>query len=181
MIPAEHELICAALEAGAHKAVILPVDNIVFSEQFRDICKANQCGKYGKCWVCPPELPDVQTVMEKIRSYSHALWYQTVSPLEDSFDIEGMMEAGRNHVMLSQQLQEQTRAVLPEDTLHLSCGGCRLCPTCAKAEDKPCRMPEKAMASLEGYCVDVYNTTKDTPLKYINGQNTVTYFGMILF
>ena len=35
--------------------------------------------------------------------------------------------------------------------------------------------------SLEGYGVDVYNTTKDTPLKYINGQNTVTYFGMILF
>ena len=42
-------------------------------------------------------------------------------------------------------------------------------------------MPEKAMSSLEGYCVDVYNTTKDTPLKYINGQNTVTYFGAILF
>lgn len=181
MIPADKDLICAALEAGAHKAVILNTEDIVLSAEFRDICRNNQCGKYGKCWVCPPELPPVQTVMEKVRSYSHALWYQTVSPLEDSFDIEGMLEAGRNHVALSQRLREQTVGMLPEDTLHLSCGGCRLCPTCAKVENQPCRMPEKAMASLEGYCVDVYNTTKSTPLKYINGQNTVTYFGMILF
>ena len=71
--------------------------------------------------------------------------------------------------------------LLPENALHLSCGGCRLCQRCAKEDGEPCRMPEKAMSSLEGYCVDVYNTTKDTPLKYINGQNTVTYFGAILF
>lgn len=175
------KLIDLALEAGANKAVILDTADIVLSEQFRDICKANQCGEYGKCWVCPPELPAVQDVMEKIRSYCHALWYQTIAPLEDSFDFEGMMTAKHSHVMLSQQLRELTKSLLPEDSLHLSCGGCTLCSTCAKEEDKPCRMPDKAMPSLEGYCVDVYNTTKDTPLKYINGQNTVTYFGMILF
>jgi len=27
--------------------------------------------------------------------------------------------------------------------------------------------------------VDVYKTTKPTSLRYINGQNTVTYFGMV--
>ena len=170
-----------AREAGAHKAVILPGDSIVLSESFRDICRSNQCGKYGKCWVCPPELPDAQTVMEKVRSYSHALWYQSVHPLEDSFDIEGMLDAGKNHVMLSQRLQNLAASVLEPGFLHLTCGGCHLCPTCTKAEGKPCRMPEKALPSLEGYCVDVYNTTRDTPLNYINGQNTVTYFGMILF
>ena len=175
------QLLTLALEAGATKAVMIPVESIIMSPVFRDICKGNQCGKYGKCWVCPPELPDVQTVMDAIRSHSSALWYQTVSPIEDSFDIEGMIEAGDNHVMVSQRLQQTAKAVLPEGFLHLTCGGCHLCPTCAKAEGLPCRMPDKALPSLEGYCVDVYNTTKDTPLKYINGQNTVTYFGMILF
>ena len=34
---------------------------------------------------------------------------------------------------------------------------------------------------MEACGVDVYNTTRETPLKYINGQNTVTYFGMVLF
>ena len=95
--------------------------------------------------------------------------------------IEGMFAAGRNHAQLSQRLQKLTASILPNDCLHLTCGGCHLCESCTKAEGKPCRMPEKALPSLEGYCVDVYNTTKDTPLKYINGQNTVTYFGMILF
>lgn len=177
----EERLLSAALEAGAHKAVILKGESVVLSAQFRDICKSNQCGKYGKCWVCPPELPDTAEVMAKIKSYDRVLWYQTVSSIEDSFDIEGMIEAGKNHVQLSQRLRDMAADLLPENALHLSCGGCRLCPKCAKEEAKPCRMPEKAMSSLEGYCVDVYNTTKDTPLKYINGQNTVTYFGAILF
>lgn len=177
----KNKLISAALEAGAHKAVILDGSNVVLSAEFRDICKANQCGKYGKCWVCPPELPEVNDVMAKIRSYDYVLWYQTVSSIEDSFDIEGMIEAGKNHVQLSQRLRDVVAERLPDNALHLSCGGCRLCPRCAKEDGLPCRMPEKAMASLEGYCVDVYNTTKDTQLKYINGQNTVTYFGAILF
>ena len=177
----EEKLLSAAREAGVHKAVILPAEAVVLSEQFRDICRGNQCGCYGRYWVCPPELPAVETVMEKVRSYSRALWYQSVAPSEDSFDIEGMLEAGQSHAMLSQRLQVLAAPLLPENFLHLTCGGCHLCPTCAKAEGKPCRMPDKALPSLEGYCVDVYNTTKDTPLKYINGQNTVTYFGMILF
>lgn len=174
-------LLLLAQEAGAHSAVMLPAEKIVLSPEFRDICRSNQCGKYGKCWVCPPELPGVQTVMTAVRSYAHALWYQTVSAIEDSFDIEGMLEAGRRHAMVSQCLQEKAAAILPKNFLHLSCGGCHLCPSCTKAEGLPCRMPEKALPSLEGYCVDVYSTTKNTPLKYINGQNTVTYFGMILF
>lgn len=175
------KLIATAREAGAFRAVIISADGIVLSEEFRTICQNNQCGKFGKCWVCPPELPDTAVVMETVRGYSHALWYQSVSQLEDSFDVEGMFAAGRNHALLSQRLQELAKPILPENFLHLTCGGCHLCETCAKVEGKPCRMPHKALPSLEGYCVDVYNTTKDTPLKYINGQNTVTYFGMILF
>ena len=42
-------------------------------------------------------------------------------------------------------------------------------------------MPEKALSSLEAYGIDVYQTTKDTDLKYINGADTVTYFGIVLF
>ena len=63
----EKKLISAALEAGAAKAVIIPAESVVLSEMFRDICRGNQCGKYGKCWVCPPDLPDVQTVMATVK------------------------------------------------------------------------------------------------------------------
>ena len=37
------------------------------------------------------------------------------------------------------------------------------------------------MLSLESCGVDVYNTSRATDLKYINGQNTVTFFGLLLY
>lgn len=174
-------LIRAALEAGAAGAVVIPVSSIVLSAQFRQICEANQCGGYDRCWMCPPHLPPIEDAMAQIRRFSHALWYQSVSPLDDSFDIEGMFAAGHQHALLSQRIRDAVTPLIGENTLHLGCGGCHLCPACAKIEGKPCRLPQRAIPSLEGYGVDVYNTTKDTPLPYISGQNTVTYFGAVLF
>ena len=91
-----------------------------------------------------------------------------------------MFEASHTHAQLSQRIHQAVKPLLGENFLHLSCGGCHLCETCAKKTGEPCRQPDKALAGLEGYGVDVYNTTKDTDLKYINGANTVTYFGMVL-
>ena len=160
---------------------MLDQQQIVLSNTFRAICESNQCGGYGKCWMCPPYIGAIEELMEKVRSYPRALLYQTIYEIEDSYDIEGMFEAGANHAQVSQRLQKEMASVIGKPFLHLTCGGCHLCPTCAKRSEEPCRFPDKALPSLEGYGVDVYNTTKDTPLKYINGQNTVTYFGMVLF
>ncbi|MGI5976632.1 MAG: DUF2284 domain-containing protein [Candidatus Limivicinus sp.] len=174
-------LVDAALECGAAKAVVIPQEQIVLSETFRDICKSNQCGNFGRCWMCPPEIGPIAELMERVRSYPRALLYQSIAEIEDSYDVEGMMEAGRNHAQLSQRIQGKIGPLMKNDILHLSCGGCHLCESCAKKENQPCRHPDKALSSMEGYGIDVYNTTKDTPLKYINGQNTVTYFGIVLF
>lgn len=177
-----HEaLVRLALECGATKATILPQSWIVTSAAFRDICAGNGCGLYGKCWMCPPDIGDIEPLMARLRRFPYALWYQTVSDLEDSFDFEGMSEAGYAHMRVSRKLQEAAAPLLPKDTLHLSCGGCRLCERCAKLDAQPCRMPQKALSSLEAYGVDVYQTTQNTDLKYVNGPDTVTFFGMILF
>ena len=54
-------------------------------------------------------------------------------------------------------------------------------PAPDKKEGLPCRNPASAMPSMESCGIDVYNTTKGTELKYSNGENTVTYFGIALF
>lgn len=36
------------------------------------------------------------------------------------------------------------------------------------------------MTSLEACGIDVARTTASTPLRYTNGANTVTFFGLIL-
>lgn len=174
----EH-LIDAALKAGATKATVIPVEQIVLSASFYDICKSNGCGNFGRCWVCPPYLGNIEDLMAKVRSYRYGLLYQSISEIEDSFDIEGMFEAGYRHAQISQTMEKS--GLMPEERLHLSCGGCRLCERCAKKDDLPCRYPDQALASMEGYGIDVYQTTKDTELKYINGPDTVTFFGIVLF
>lgn len=175
------QLIRAALEGGAAKAAVIPQEKIVVSKAFWDICAGNGCGNFGKCWMCPPAIGQYEELAEKVRSYSHGVLYQTIAEIEDSFDIEGMFDAGKNHAQVSQHIQQLVKPILGDGFLHLSCGGCRLCERCAKKDDQPCRFPDRALPAMEGCGIDVYNTTKDTDLKYINGANTVTYFGIVLF
>lgn len=169
------ERIQLALDAGAAKAAVIETKDIVLSATFRDICASNGCGLYGRCWMCPPHIGEIGDVMQRVRSYDRGLLYQTIHTIEDSFDIEGMGEAGVRHAQMSQRLNEKVSG------LHLSCGGCRLCERCAKLDDQPCRLPDKALPPMEGYGIDVYQTTRPTHLKYINGPNTVTFFGIVLF
>jgi predicted metal-binding protein len=63
----------------------------------------------------------------------------------------------------------------------LGAGGCRVCPVCAKKTDEPCRHPELAMSSLETYGINVSKLAASAGMKYINGKDTVTYFGAVLF
>lgn len=175
------EMITTALDLGLSGAVILPVSEIVTDRAFREACVSNQCGKYGKCWTCPPDVGDIDTLISSLGSYSTCLLYQSISPLEDSYDFEGMQEAGTRHAQMSRALGKKLLPLLGSQTLHLGAGGCRFCARCAKLDDLPCRAPGEALSSLEAYGIDVYQTVKKTELKYINGQNTVTYFGMILF
>ena len=174
------QLIDIALNAGAAKAELISVDQIVTSAEFREACRKNYCGMWDKCWMCPPDVGEIKPLMGEIRAYRQGLWYQTIGALEDSFDVEGMGEAKHRHVQLAQRLEAALAPMLGRH-LHLGCGGCGVCRRCAKADNEPCRFPEKAMASLEAYGVDVYRTTQSTQLKYINGQDTVTYFGLLLF
>ena len=176
-------LIQTALTAGATKAVVIDVDRIVLSASFLDACKSNSCGNYGKCWICPPDVGPIEEWMEKIRSFPRALFWQTIDDIEDSFDIEGMGEVSRHHIVTAQKLRRLLADTLPAGmrTLHFACGGCSLCERCAKRDNEPCRHPDLAMPSLEGSGVDVYKTTSGTGMKYVNGVNTVTYFGMALF
>lgn len=179
-MPEHAELIRLALSAGARKATVIRTEDIVMSSVFRNICAGNSCGKFGKCWMCPPDIGTIDKLMAQLKCYRHGLLYQTIYEIEDSFDIEGMGEASVRHAHVSQAVNDVLKPLLP-GCLHLSCGGCHLCPRCARLDDQPCRMPDKALPPMEGYGIDVYNTAKPTDLKYINGQNTVTFFGIVLF
>jgi predicted metal-binding protein len=177
-----HALVQLALRMGATKATVIPQEKIVLSSEFRKICEGNGCGMYNKTWMCSTaHIGDIDTLMDKVRSYKWALWYQLIGEIEDSYDFEGMTEVGNRFIAMCQRVNEELKPVFGKEMLHLGKGGCGLCKRCTILDNEPCRMPDKALSSLEMYGVDVYRTTEGTGLKYINGPETVTYFGMVLF
>lgn len=170
-------LIC---ELGAKNAAELSVDQVPFNPAFRDACAANSCGNWGKSWMCPPDVGDIEDLIAQAKTYSTALVYQTVGQLEDSYDFEGMMLAGQLHNQLATRINEALRPHLTQPYLHLGAGGCRMCPQCSKLENLPCRRPEDAMSSLEAYGISVSELAGLCRMNYIHGANTVTYFGALL-
>ncbi|MBP3375504.1 MAG: DUF2284 domain-containing protein [Clostridia bacterium] len=174
-------IISAPLRFGAYKSGVIKVEDISLDASFRSMCESNACGAYGKCYMCPPDVGDVDLLMAEIGIYDYALVYQTVSELEDSFDFEGMLEAKKKSYPLAQSLRKVFDDLGIKSVLHLGAGGCGVCESCAKNDGEPCRFPEKAMPSLEAYCINVSELARAAGMKYINGQNTVTYFGAVLF
>ena len=170
-----------AIDVGFQGVEIIKTDEIVLSAEFRDACEKNTCGLYGKCWMCPPDAGDIDMLMSCINNYSYGLLVQSIDSLEDSFDIEGMLESRKLHAKKMRVLKKKLKCELPENVLFLSVGGCGYCKECSKLSDTPCRFPEEALSSLEAYGINVSATVGKTSLRYINGQNTVTYFGIVLF
>ena len=177
----ENKIIEKVIDLGAFKASVISAEEIKTDKMFRELCEANACGLYGKCYMCPPDIGDIEVLMAKLRVYRSALVYQTVTALEDSFDFEGMTEARIEANRIALKLRSVFDEVGIKNVLHLSAGACGICETCAKRTGEPCRCPELAMASLEAYGINVNELAKTAGMKYINGQDTVTYFGAVLF
>ena len=168
-----------AKDLGADNVGIINTTEIVLDRVFRDICASNSCGMYGKCWMCPPDVGDIDKLMSEVSKYEYALVYQKIGTLEDSFDYEGMVEAKHKFYELTQSLRSTVDTSDFSKILHLGAGGCGVCKVCAKRSGEPCRFPKLAIPSLEAYGVNVSKLAASAGMKYINGKNTVTYFGAV--
>ncbi len=174
-------LIDITLDLGANQAAVIDAKELSLDRSFRDMCASNACGMYGKCYMCPPDVGDIDELMSDVRKYDYALVYQGVYKLEDSYDFEGMIAAKRVFYNLSQKLRSTFDDAYFKKKLHLGAGGCGVCEICAKSMGKACCYPELAMPSLEAYGINVSRLATASNMKYINGQDTVTYFGSVLF
>lgn len=157
----------------------IAVDALVFNPVFRDACAMNQCGKYGTNWACPPGVGSPDALAARARRFTRGLVIQTVWPLTDAFDLEGMMDAAARHNALFRRVAAHI-AAHQTPTLALSAGACEGCEPCTYARGEPCCLPDQAIASLEAYCIDVAALLDAAGLRYNNGPGTVSYVGLIL-
>jgi len=167
-----------ARDAGFTNAAPLRADTLVLKQEVRDMCAANSCGKYDKCWTCPPACGTLEECKARIQNYTAGILVQTTGTLEDSFDIEGMMDTEEKHKKNFKTLYRTLRQEYP-NTLPLSAGCCTHCQTCSYPE-QPCRFPEEQISSMEAYGLLVLEVCKDNDLQYYYGANTMTYTSCLL-
>ncbi len=175
-------LLQLALDCQSAFAGWIDPAGIPFAPELREMCTQNSCGQYGTSWMGPPAIGPVEDLMENVRTFSDGLVIQTVHQLEDSFDYPGMMEARAEHQNVFFNVLAAIRNELPTGTtlLALDAGCCHLCGDCAYP-DELCRRPGEAISSIEAYGIVVNRMLEACGLQYNNGQNTVSYVGLILF
>jgi predicted metal-binding protein len=161
------------VQGFAFEYAVIKTFDIKFSPEIPKACETNVCGKYNKCWTCPPAV-SLEQQKKIINSYPFAFVFTTKTEVEDSFDYEGMMNAKKNNDILTSRLHEKFGR-----TNHVyGAGGCSICAECNYP--KTCRFPEKIYPSIEAAGIDVTELSKKAGLRYNNGENTITYFSMVL-
>ena len=120
----------------------------------------------------------------QIASYKAGIIVQTTGEMEDDFDIECIEDTSTLHRANFVKLHAILRRLYP-DTLALGAGGCKLCPErgvgdCTYPQGEPCRFPDEALSSMEGYGLLVSDVCEKNGLKYYYGPQTLTYTGCYL-
>ena len=156
---------------------LITTDKLCFEDAVREACERNYCGRYNKCWTCPPACGEVSELQKKLTAYKNVFIFTTVHSVEDSFDIEGMHSAHLAHNKITAKIKELCDEC---GATVLGAGGCTVCKKCTYP-DAACRFPKKAIVSIEASGINVMTLSKTAGINYINGTNTVTYFSAVFF
>lgn len=167
-----------ALAVGFTHTAPLDISTIELKPEVRQMCAGGNCRQYGKRWSCPPGCGELEILKQRICTYSKGILVQTVGQLEDAFDGEGMMETEQAH---KAHLLELQAVLLPEypRLLTIGAGCCTQCKVCTYP-DAPCRFPEKQIASMEAYGMEVAAVCRRNRLPYHHGPNTIAYTSCFL-
>ena len=151
---------------------------IGFSGEVRKMCEVNTCRKYAATWACPPAIGTVEECRDRCLSFRKMLVFSGKYELEDSYDYEGMMAGRATFKAVARDLEKALKPHLDRHIM-LANEGCGLCAECTYP-GAPCRFPDQVHGAIEGYGIFVNILAQQAGMNYINGTNTVTYFGGLL-
>lgn len=160
----------------------IEMPDIETAAELRSACEQNFCGQYGKNWMCPPAVGKIDDLIAALSDYDGGVLIQTVHRITDSFDVEGMSDAAKGHDSVLAKIRLGLKGNSEKrNILLLGAGPCTSCEECACEREEECPFPEKALASVESYGIDVNRSLTNCGLQYNNGANTVSYVGLVLY
>lgn len=167
-----------AEELGFSVAAAMDPGTLKPMQTVRDMCGNNRCGIYGKNWTCPPLCGSLEDCAARMTGYRQGLLLQTIGQMQKVIDTKAYLQTEKKHLQMFRAFSRMLREEYP-NALCLGSGGCRVCERCAYPE--PCRFPENAYASMEGYGLLVSQVCKDNGIAYHYGEKTITYTACVLF
>lgn len=170
--------IAQAKTLGFDVAVAMNPKTLVARKDIRAMRAEDKCGAYHKNWTCPPAIGTTEQCQQKMRQYKRGILLQSVGQMNKSIDSKCYRETEQRHLQNFLAFAEAIRQEYP-NALCLSAGGCRVCKQCAYPE--PCRFPEKAVSSMEGYGLFVTQVCRDAGVPYHHGEKTITYTACVLY
>lgn len=154
---------------------------LVARPEVRSMCSANKCQVYGHSWACPPACGEIEDFERQMHEFEHCLVVQTVTEMEDDFDVEAIEEGGETQKRRVLDLVEAIdKAGLSAETMTLSAGTCTLCKECTYP-DEPCRFPDKRLVSMEAAGLVVSEVCLQAGIPYNHGPQTIAFSGCVLY
>ena len=130
-----------------------------------------ECGRYGKCWACPPFNFDEGQYLRQFTTIS--LLATKITPSEGVTLTQETMD---RIISLERQRLDKMLLGMEGNARAFFAGTCLLCPPeqCTRRKGLPCRHQESIRPSLEALGFDIARTAADifnTPLQWSrNGQ-----------
>ena len=175
----KNKMIDIARRIGFWEIGFVDMNHLRYYPEVRRICEQNTCRNYGKTWACPPAVGTLAECQRRVEQYDTMLLFSCKYDLEDSFDFEGMTAGLHAFKKTVDAFDAELKSLLTDYHL-LANEGCGRCESCTYPS-APCRFPSNLHPSLEGYGFVVSELAKNAGIRYINGADTVTYFGALLF
>ena len=163
---------------GFDVAVALDPQILVARSDVRAMCAEDKCGAYGRNWTCPPAVGTIEECQMRMQGFQRGILLQSIGYMSKTVDSKCYRETERRHQENFHTFSEEIRREYP-NALCLGAGGCRVCRHCAYPD--PCRFPEKAVSSMEGYGLFVTQVCRDAGVAYYHGEKTITYTACILY
>ena len=165
--------------AGFQDSGTVKTSALSFHEEVRDTCEGNRCRGYNGSWACPPAVGSPEECRARVLGFEKLQLFSKAYLLPDSMDFSAVGSAMRDFKECAWALGRQLRPRLSK-LLILSNEGCGRCKACTWPEEA-CRFPEELQPSIEGFGFIVSELAKQAGIPYMNGKDTVTFFGAVLY
>lgn len=133
---------------------------IVVAEWVRMKCRFG-CGGYGKCAVCPPNVPPVKECARFFSEYRHAAILQFKGAVSKPENRHAWTRKINGNLL---KLERDVFLAGHEKAFMLLVDPCNLCADCAVAP-ADCRNPKSARPAPEAFGVDVFSTARKCGFK----------------